>query len=685
LLHPVNMPDLFLSYASDDRATVRHFADVLQREGFEVWWDLALNPGEAFDEAIERALEEARAVIVLWSKASVNSRWVRAEATQAQASQRLVPVIIEACKRPIMFELTHTVDLTGWAGDSNDPRWRSFVAGLRRSSGRESNPVRQAAVGGTAGAQPAPGGFSRLTHAIGAHKLALASVALLLVLGGTGAWWYHASHGGQAAAAGAAPAAVVAAGQITLAVLPFADMSSAHDQDYFADGLTEEILNQLAQIRDLRVTGRTSSFYFKGRNEDLRTIGEKLGVANLLEGSVRKAGDQLRITAQLIDGRSGTHLWSQTYDRSLTDVFKVQEEIATAVSGALSVTLDVGEMSRARGGTASIEAFDKYLHALQLGRNGGSARDGSTLLHQAVAIDPTFLLAWQEIAKFTWGTEQIYPEYVAMMQPQREEAERHIAALAPAWSGVLRARRLIDQHRWIEAEAAVNSALKSPPAPVGPCDFTSLATQLGRLGDWSECLQRTVATDPLDTQTSADLQVALDMTRHNDEAQAEYERFTELVGFDDRMESYALFRVLGRKDVDPHQVRALFDAHTGRSTIAFVKALRDKFDDPAGARAILRRTVADPSVRNTKNMVQLAYYADRFGDRDTVLAALRWLAIDRHPLDVSILWRDWHSGVRADPRFKELLRELKIADYFRARGNWGDFCKPTIGDDFECH
>src|SRR6202012_614517 len=94
---PANMPDLFLSYARDDRAAVQQFADVLQREGFEVWWDLALNPGEAFDQAIERALDEARAVIVLWSKASVNSRWVRAEATQAQASQRLRPVVIGGC------------------------------------------------------------------------------------------------------------------------------------------------------------------------------------------------------------------------------------------------------------------------------------------------------------------------------------------------------------------------------------------------------------------------------------------------------------------------------------------------------------------------------------------------------------------------------------------------------------
>ena len=144
------------------------------------------------------------------------------------------------------------------------------------------------------------------------------------------------------------------------------------DQEYFSDGLTEEILNQLAQIRELRVTGRTSSFSFKGKNEDLRKIAEQLGVANLLEGSVRKDGDNLRITAQLIDGRDGAHLWSKTYARELKQVFTVQEEIARDVAQALSVTLDIGETSRATGGTTHVEAYDKYLQARALTLQGGA-------------------------------------------------------------------------------------------------------------------------------------------------------------------------------------------------------------------------------------------------------------------------------------------------------------------------
>ena len=128
------MPDIFLSYCREDQPVAIHFAQGLEREGFSVWWDQALSAGEAFDKTTEKALKDARAVVVLWSKASVDSRWVRSEATLADRYGTLVPATIEECDRPIMFELTHTADLTNWSGDPADPRWRSFVTGLRRSS-----------------------------------------------------------------------------------------------------------------------------------------------------------------------------------------------------------------------------------------------------------------------------------------------------------------------------------------------------------------------------------------------------------------------------------------------------------------------------------------------------------------------------------------------------------------------
>jgi hypothetical protein len=133
------LPDVFVSYSRADRAVARSFAESFEREGFSVWWDQAINPGEAFDQVTEQALEDAKAVIVLWSRASVNSRWVRAEATQANANNRLLPVMIEPCRRPIIFELTHTVDLSEWAGNADDPTWQSLVASVRRQVERTTS------------------------------------------------------------------------------------------------------------------------------------------------------------------------------------------------------------------------------------------------------------------------------------------------------------------------------------------------------------------------------------------------------------------------------------------------------------------------------------------------------------------------------------------------------------------
>jgi len=211
-----------------------------------------------------------------------------------------------------------------------------------------------------------------ITHATGRRldRVLIGMIALLIVVLVANRWWPSStapkpaeSAAAQAASAGAATPASSAQSEKSVAVLPFVNLSSDPEQEYFSDGLSEEILNQLAQIAELRVTARTSSFFFKGKNEDLRVIGQQLNARYLLEGSVRKAGNELRITAQLIDALAGSHLWSRTFDRTLNDVFAIQEEIAMAVSGAMSVSLDVGAMARTRGGTTNLEAYDKYLRA----------------------------------------------------------------------------------------------------------------------------------------------------------------------------------------------------------------------------------------------------------------------------------------------------------------------------------
>jgi TolB-like protein/Flp pilus assembly protein TadD len=174
----------------------------------------------------------------------------------------------------------------------------------------------------------------------------------------------------------------------SIAVLPFADMSPKHDQEYLADGVAEEIRNALAKVRRLRVIGRTSSFSFKGRNEDLRTIGQKLGAGHLLEGSVRKAGTRVRITAQLVEARGGTHVWSETFDRKLTDVFAVQQEIAQSVATALQASLVPAGANR----TTTPEAYDQYLRGRRFLDSGGpeGIRAAVAAFQRAVALDPGY-------------------------------------------------------------------------------------------------------------------------------------------------------------------------------------------------------------------------------------------------------------------------------------------------------
>jgi len=189
-----------------------------------------------------------------------------------------------------------------------------------------------------------------------------------------------------------APQPVAAEDDNSIAVLPFVNMSSDPEQEFFSDGISEEILNALAKVRDLKVAGRTSSFAFKGQNQDLRTIGEALGVSHILEGSVRKAGSQVRITAQLIQVRDGFHMWSETYDRELTNVFAIQDEIANAILHQLKLQLVDSDLSAVAATTTDSRAYEQFLLAKQriYDRNKLSLEAAGKLLDSVIEIDPEY-------------------------------------------------------------------------------------------------------------------------------------------------------------------------------------------------------------------------------------------------------------------------------------------------------
>lgn len=323
------MPDIFLSYASKDREVTRRFAEAFEVEGFSVWWDSALRSGEAYDERIEMALRGAKAVVVLWSKTSVESRWVRAEATLADRNRTLAPCLIEPCERPIMFELTHTADLTHWNGERDDKAWRAFVGDVRRIVSGERAPEQPSV------SLPPPS-VKETTRA-----------------------------GDKS---GSAP---------SLAVLPFTNRSPVEDDEIFAEGMVEDIILALSQGAGLRVLGSTATAGFrKGAITDLAAVGRQLGVGYLLEGNVRRVADNLRVTTQLLEAATGAVVWTGKFDRPLSELAALQEELVLEVAANLDAQVQFIEMERALRKPGDITAWEANI------RSFGAVRD---------RLDPTSL------------------------------------------------------------------------------------------------------------------------------------------------------------------------------------------------------------------------------------------------------------------------------------------------------
>ncbi|HST27445.1 MAG TPA: hypothetical protein VLK26_03655 [Rudaea sp.] len=291
----------------------------------------------------------------------------------------------------------------------------------------------------------------------------------------------------------------------SIAVLAFDDLSPAHDQGYFSDGMSEEILNALAQVRDLKVAGRTSSFYYKGRSEDLRTIGKALGVANILEGSVRKQGDKVRITAQLIRVADDTHLWSQAYDGDLSDVFGLQERIARAITDQLRVTL-IGEQKTQLVAVATVdpEAHSLYLQALEAYRARGAGVQRSVDLYRAaLQRDPKFALAWAGLC----GSLNVLPYYLPKDQLARlpdifheaEAAGLRAIELDPRLAAphVMLGSLYSNAWRWREAQQQFDAAKAlAPPDSDFWFAYTDWLNSMGSTDEALDAARRAVELDP---------------------------------------------------------------------------------------------------------------------------------------------------------------------------------------------
>jgi TolB-like protein len=674
---------VFISYASQDATVANAVVGALEHAGLSCWIaPRDVEPGARYADEIVSAINDSRVVVLLLSAHSVASAHVGKELERASSkNRRIIALRTDASPLPHAFEyfLSESQWIEVGTGGIEAAAAR-LAESLHRHLG--SAPTADQDIGDVEHASP------KVSSKRARNTLLSIAAVLAVVIASATAWKLWLANPSTATQRSA-----TAITDRSIAVLPFVDMSPERDQEYFSDGLAEELLNQLAQIKELRLTARTSSFSFKGKNEDVRTIGEKLGVGNVLEGSVRKSGNRLRITAQLINATDGTHRWSKTYDRDMTDVFAVQEEIAMAVSEALSVSLDVGAMSRARGGTTNLEAYDKFLRAQAVRRQQGGPNDvlqATQLFRETVALDPKFVQGWSGL--YSGLTEQLIyvPENAAAARKEMTEVRALLLTLAPDdWRAqALRVDQLMEQRKWAEAEIAGSAAVASAPASggIGGNFYTIFLLNTGRIQEALPRVERNSQADPLSLNASYAQQITLFLAGRPAEAEVEYERSKALGGDHANVDNFALLRMMARKNADPAAVKALYrlsQQHGGLTLLGRLSV--DQLQNTEAALSLVRQAFKDPTQQTATGMLTVSRMADYFGDKDLTLAALRRSYVDLRGTNIGILWRPYRSDVRSDARFKEILRDLGLVDYFRTSGKWGDFCRPLSADEFECH
>lgn len=401
-----HLAKVFLSYAREDVDAATQLAQCVDRAGHEVWWDRHIQGGTRFTNEIDRALKDAEAIVVIWSEASVDSAWVQDEAAEGRDTGRLVPVTFGASRPPLGFRQYHSIDLGAWTGGGEPQHLKEILAAIDKTVGSSSTDAK---------ASPKAPGRE--------HK---ASVC----------------------------------------VLPFVNMSGDPEQEYFSDGITEDIITDLSKVSALSVVARNTAFTFKGKSMDVKEVARSLGVSHVLEGSVRKAGSRVRITAQLIDGAAGDHVWADRFDRELIDIFAIQDELSKAIVGALQLKLLPEEKKAIETrGTSSVDAYNLYLMARQQlidGAFGDPRRDEMIvrICQQATVIDPDYAQAWALMA-FAQSELRFWHGKDVHALPAAERA----LAIDPNLAEVrcVKARYLEEEGRQVEADREIKEALKIDP------------------------------------------------------------------------------------------------------------------------------------------------------------------------------------------------------------------------------
>jgi TolB-like protein/Flp pilus assembly protein TadD len=658
---------VFLSYASEDGAAAERIATALRAAGIEVWFDKSeLRGGDAWDRQIRRQIRDCVLFVPIISahtqgrpEGYFRLEWNLADQrTHLMGRSRafLVPVCPDATleKEADVPDSFVAVQWTRLPGGETPP---AFVDRVRRLlSGEAPTAIR---VPGGAGA------IEYTSRPRWTKRTLLAAIAVVIlgtvVYLGINKLWITKP----------AVSAVFAPPPHSIAVLPFVNMSGDKEQEYFSDGLTEEILNSLARINELQVSARTSSFSFKGEKADLRTIARKLNVGAILEGSVRRSGDTIRITAQLDNSITGFHLWSQTYDRDLGDVLKLQTEIATAVAGALRVTL-LGDVAAKveLGGTRNPLAFDAYLRGAKAYSSRGDTKDLPAAIAaytEAIRLDPHYALAFaaRSIARsavaaeavtaaaMREGYEQAHADAQQALALAPDLAQAHLASAAVAENGTL---------DFTQASEAYDRALALAPGDAQILRNSGLfAAWMGHFDAGVAATRRAVVLDPLARQSRSALADALYVVRRYQEALA---ALAEVISLEPEykhtyVQRGLVYYVLG----DLQSARASCETKPDYWGSQWCLAVTyDRLGRHADAEAALAK------LRGLKGDAAAYQYATIYAQWGNRPQALEWLetALRLRDPGLELLKTDpLMDPLRREPRFQGIERELKFPDLHR--------------------
>jgi TolB-like protein/tetratricopeptide (TPR) repeat protein len=663
---------VFLSYASQDAQAAQKICEALRAAAIEVFLDQSeLRGGDAWDQKIRHEIHDCALFVPLISAHSdarhegyFRREWKLAVDRTADMSDRvafLVPVVIDdtSDSRADVPERFRQVQWTRLPGGETPP---AFVERIKRLLSPERSPL--SAVSGAAPGLREPMRASRTSKPV-----LLALVALVVLVALTyflaNKFWIPQHATPEAAARAGAVSTTFNPPPHSIAVLPFVNMSGDKEQEYFSDGLTEELLNSLSEINELQVAARTSAFSFKGKDTDIGTIARKLNVGAVLEGSVRRSANTIRITAQLINAVTGFHLWSKTYDRDLGDVLKLQTEIATAMASALKVTL-LGDVAAKveLGGTGNPAAFDAYLRGAKAVSSRRDAKDLPAAIAaytEAIRLDPHYALAFagrssafsgvandaETPAAVREGFDKAQADARQALILAPDLAQSHLALAFVAENGTLDFTQANDEYQ---------RALALAPGNAQVLRFSgSFAALMGHFDTGVAAARRAVVLDPLARQSHSTLGGALYVARRFAEAVAAW---AEVIRLDPEFKSsYAkrgfAYYGLGNLQSARASCETKRDYWVSQQCLAVIY---DKLGRHADAEAVLTKLKA---LGDTAAYQYATIYA-QWGNRPK---ALEWLETAWRLRDpgLELLKTDpLLDPLRQEPRYQAIERQLKF-------------------------